>query len=52
MKDHRFFKELMRAGISQVNRMNYTMHLPFKVSDKPVVPDNWITALTRLSKVN
>ena len=50
VEDHRFLK-LMRAGISQENGVNYTMPLPFKVCDKPVVPDNRMMAMTRLSKL-
>ena len=50
VEDHRFFK-LMRAGISQENGVNYTMPLPFKVCDKPVMPDNRMMAMTRLSKL-
>ena len=50
VEDHRFLK-LMRAGISQENGVNYTMPLPFKVCDKPVVPDNKMMAMTRLSKL-
>ena len=50
VEDH-IILELMRAGISQENGVNYTMHLPFKVCDKPVVPDNRMMALTRLSKL-
>ena len=50
MEDHIFLK-LMRAGVSQENGVNYTMPLPLKVCDKPVVPDNRMMAMTRLSKL-
>ena len=39
----------MLAGISQEIEVNYTMPLPFKVCDKPMVPDNRMMILTRLS---
>ena len=42
----------MRACYSQENGVNYTMPLPFKVCDKPVVSDNRMMAMTRLSKLN
>ena len=50
VKDHRFLK-LMRAGISQENGVNYTMLLPFKVCNKPVVPHNRMMAMNPLSKM-
>ena len=50
VEDHRLIK-LMRAGISQENGVNYTMPLPFKVCDKPVVPDNRMMVMTRLNKL-
>ena len=41
----------MRAVISQENGVNYTMPLPFKICDKPVVPDNRMMAMNCLSKL-
>ena len=50
LEDLRFLR-ILEKGIEEPNGVNYSMPLPFKSCDKPVVPNNRVTALNRLDKL-
>ena len=50
LEDLRFLR-ILEKGIEPPNGVNYSMPLPFKSCDKPVVPNNRVTALNCLDNL-